>query len=87
MKAPSAPFIASMTYTKTTDTWPQSCTTPLDAPSGVGCVISAAYCVPTGLALTRKKPSAKADRKRSQAEVAKVRPIRPGIAREKPSSR
>ena len=43
---------------ETTEHWPQSWTRPLDVPSGVGNVTSAAYCMPIGRAPTTKKPSA-----------------------------
>ena len=73
-------FIACIKKTKTTEACPNSWTSPLDVPSGVGWVTSAVYCIRTGMALVRKKPSTKADMKSKIADVAKVKPIKPGIA-------
>ena len=67
---PSGVFNASMTYTNTTEACPNSWIKPLDVPSGVGWVISAAYCIPIGLVLTRKNPIAKAERNKSQGLLA-----------------
>jgi len=85
VKAPSGVLSASMMYTNTTEACPNNWINPLDVPSGVGWVISAAYCMPMGEALTRKKPRAKAEANSSQALVAKVSPSRPGTASTKPS--
>ena len=85
VKAPSGLFIASMMYTNTTEAWLKSWISPLEVPSGVGRVTSAAYCMPMGLALTRKKPSTKAEANNSAGLVAKARPASPGMASKKPS--
>jgi len=57
VKAPPFVWRASIRYTKTTEAWLKSWIIPADVPSGVGRVISAAYCIPMGLALTKKKPN------------------------------
>ena len=77
---PSAFFNASMKKTKTTEACPKSWISPFDVPSGVGCVTSAVYCMMTGMALVRKNPSTKADTKSKIGDVAKVTPIKPGMA-------
>jgi len=58
---PSEALVASMIYTKTTEACPNNWISPLLVPSGVGWVISAAYCMPMGLVLVMKKPIAKAE--------------------------
>src|SRR5512139_3823769 len=60
---------------------------PFDVPSGVGNVISAAYCIPIGLVLIKKKPSAKAEISSIQNSVANVNPIKPGIDSTMPSNK
>ena len=77
---PSEFFSASIKKTKTTEACPKSWTSPLDVPSGVGCVTSAVYCIMTGMALVRKNPSTKADTNNNIPDVAKVKPTKPGIA-------
>ena len=78
-------FMASMIYTNTTAPCPNNWTKPFDVASGVGYVISAAYCIPIGIALTRKKPKKTAEPYSKIPDLAKVRPINPGIAPRKAS--
>src|SRR5574340_1377400 len=79
VKEPSLDFNASMMYTNTTEICPNNWIRPVEVPSGVGYVISAAYCIPIGATLTSVKPRIKAEKNKSQAWVAKVMPITAGI--------
>ncbi len=60
---------------------------PLDVPSGVGQVTSAAYCMPTGSAGTRKNPSTSDAAISGQRLERNATPRSPGMAKAKHTTR